>query len=106
VQTYRGKQDADMTSHSLASLHLTLTARHAVAIFQARVDGAAWLGHIDTDELVYPAGSASYSMHEILAKVPRKVLNDSHPALWLAHLPPALLNLQQEPASETRPCGV
>jgi hypothetical protein len=46
---------------------------HAVAIHQARVDGVSWLGHIDTDELVHPAGSASYSLHDILANVPERV---------------------------------
>jgi hypothetical protein len=44
-----------------------------VAVHQARVDGVSWLGHIDTDELVYPAGSPSYSVHEVLAKVPSGV---------------------------------
>lgn len=51
----------------------TVEALCAVAIHQARVDGANWLGHIDTDELVFPAGSLSYSMHDILKQVPDTV---------------------------------
>ena len=45
----------------------------AVAVHQARVDGAAWIGHIDTDELLYPASSPDYSMHQVLDTVPMNV---------------------------------
>lgn len=45
----------------------------AVAIEQARVDGVAWLGHIDTDEFMYPASSGNFSMHEVLEPLSREV---------------------------------
>jgi hypothetical protein len=54
-----------------------------VAIQQARVDGATWIGHIDTDELVYPAGSADFSMHQILNSISPDVR--SHAAAAMAH---------------------
>ena len=49
------------------------------------MDGAAWLGHIDTDELVYPASSGKYSMHEILSHVPSHVRPRSAGDLHLCH---------------------
>ena len=39
----------------------------------SREDGLEWLLHIDTDELVYPGGSAIYSLKEVLAAVPPEV---------------------------------
>ena len=45
----------------------------ADAIEYARRDGVDWILHIDTDELVYPGGSRSYSLKEILGTVPQDV---------------------------------
>ncbi|GAB4823201.1 hypothetical protein N2152v2_010247 [Parachlorella kessleri] len=44
-----------------------------VAIRMARADRVDWLLHIDTDELVYPAGSPGFSLQEVLAAVPGDV---------------------------------
>lgn len=38
-----------------------------VAIEQARVDGVDWLFQVDTDELIYPAGSPEYSLKQYLS---------------------------------------
>lgn len=45
----------------------------ADAIELARKDGVDWILHIDTDELVYPGGSSSYSLREVLHTVPSDV---------------------------------
>ena len=39
----------------------------------AREDNADWILHIDTDELVYPGGSSSFSLAEVLSSVPEDV---------------------------------
>lgn len=44
-----------------------------VGIEMAQRDGIDWLLHVDTDELVYPSGSAEYSLQEVLGKVPADV---------------------------------
>ena len=44
------------------------------AIAAALVEGGiGWIAHIDTDELLYPAGAADYSLHTLLNAVPRDV---------------------------------
>lgn len=58
---------------NLSSHFETNETCHAVAVHQARVDGATWIGHIDTDELLYPASSPDYSMHQVLDTVPMDV---------------------------------
>ena len=45
----------------------------AVGIQFAREDKVDWILHIDTDELIYPGGSAGYSLIEVLDQVPSKV---------------------------------
>lgn len=44
-----------------------------IGIVFAQEDKADWILHVDTDELVYPAGSPSYSLIEILDSVPEEV---------------------------------
>ncbi|GMH39433.1 hypothetical protein BSKO_07331 [Bryopsis sp. KO-2023] len=44
-----------------------------VAIEQARQDGVDWLFHIDTDELIYPAGTAEYSLQQYMASLDKDV---------------------------------
>lgn len=44
-----------------------------IGISFALEDKADWILHIDTDELIYPAGSVSYSLLEILDEVPQEV---------------------------------
>lgn len=39
----------------------------------ASVDGVEWLLHIDTDELMYPGGTRSFSLQELLSSVPQSV---------------------------------
>ena len=58
---------------TIISLHVLYWIQRAVAINQARVDGAAWIGHIDTDELLYPASSPTFSMHGLLEEVSSEV---------------------------------
>ena len=71
----------------------------AVAVEQARVDGVTWLGHIDTDEFMYPASSDNFSMHEVLEPLSWEVRARSaastgcdalrtrlpDPGAWVAH---------------------
>jgi hypothetical protein len=58
---------------SWAHVEHSYVAMRAVAVHQARVDGVTWIGHVDTDELVYPAGSPGYSMHQLLDDIPDHV---------------------------------
>lgn len=44
-----------------------------IAIQQARVDKIDWHVHIDTDELLHPAGEASYSVKSVFASLPPDV---------------------------------
>jgi hypothetical protein len=44
-----------------------------IGIVFAREDKADWILHIDTDELIYPAGTKTFSLLEILDKVPDNV---------------------------------
>jgi len=45
----------------------------AVGIQFAKEDSVDWVLHIDTDELIYPSGSESYSLIEVLEDVPGSV---------------------------------
>lgn len=45
----------------------------AVAIEMATKDNVDWLLHIDTDELMYPGGSAKFSLQDVLATFPDDV---------------------------------
>lgn len=44
-----------------------------VSIEMARADEIDWLLHIDTDELLYAGGTSSFSLQELLGKVPEQV---------------------------------
>ncbi|XP_047311212.1 glycosyltransferase-like KOBITO 1 isoform X3 [Impatiens glandulifera] len=44
-----------------------------MAIVMAREAGMDWILHIDTDELVHPAGTHEYSVRQVLAEVPANV---------------------------------
>lgn len=45
----------------------------AEGIKLAKEDGIDWILHIDTDELMYPAGAPQYSLQRLLADVPEDV---------------------------------
>ncbi|KAK1366063.1 Glycosyltransferase-like KOBITO 1 [Heracleum sosnowskyi] len=44
-----------------------------VAIVQARKGGMDWIIHLDTDELVHPAGTHEYSLRELFSNVPENI---------------------------------
>ncbi|KAL2926215.1 Glycosyltransferase-like KOBITO 1 [Bienertia sinuspersici] len=44
-----------------------------MAIVMARNDGAEWILHLDTDELIHPAGTREYSLRQLLLDVPKNV---------------------------------
>ncbi|GJX26573.1 hypothetical protein Tco_0232869 [Tanacetum coccineum] len=44
-----------------------------MAIVMARKSGMDWILHLDTDELMHPAGAGEYSLRQILSDVPRDV---------------------------------
>ncbi|KAI8559096.1 hypothetical protein RHMOL_Rhmol04G0148100 [Rhododendron molle] len=44
-----------------------------MAIVMAREAGMDWIIHLDTDELIHPAGAREYSMRQLLAEVPGNV---------------------------------
>lgn len=44
-----------------------------MAIVMARDAGMDWIIHLDTDELIYPAGNREYSVRQLLADVPGNV---------------------------------
>jgi hypothetical protein len=54
-------------------LFVTQSLNMEAAIGLAAADGARWLLHVDTDELVYPGGSRDYSLAQVLARVPEDV---------------------------------
>ncbi|XP_021741084.1 glycosyltransferase-like KOBITO 1 isoform X2 [Chenopodium quinoa] len=54
-------------------LFVKQTLNMEIAIVMARDSGMEWIFHIDTDELVHPAGTQNYSVPELLAKVPDDV---------------------------------
>ncbi|KAH1031024.1 hypothetical protein J1N35_043198 [Gossypium stocksii] len=43
------------------------------AIFMARDAGMDWIIHLDTDELIYPAGAREYSLKQLLLDLPSDV---------------------------------
>ncbi|TYJ37248.1 hypothetical protein E1A91_A05G363300v1 [Gossypium mustelinum] len=43
------------------------------AIFMARDAGMDWIIHLDTDELIYPAGASEYSLRQVLLDLPSDV---------------------------------
>lgn len=45
----------------------------AAAIKLAVKDGANWILHIDTDELMYPGGAPEFSLQRALASIPAEV---------------------------------
>ncbi|KAL9233803.1 hypothetical protein vseg_008752 [Gypsophila vaccaria] len=44
-----------------------------MAIVMARNDGVEWILHLDTDELIHPAGAREYSLRQLLLDVPSNV---------------------------------
>ncbi|CAN6716469.1 unnamed protein product [Malus baccata var. baccata] len=44
-----------------------------MAIVMAREAGMDWIFHLDTDELIYPAGTHEYSLRQLLSDVPGNV---------------------------------
>lgn len=44
-----------------------------MAIVMARDDGMDWILHLDTDELIHPAGAREYSLRQLLLDVPGNV---------------------------------
>ncbi|KAL8154322.1 hypothetical protein V2J09_012082 [Rumex salicifolius] len=44
-----------------------------MAIVMARNDAVEWILHLDTDELIHPAGAREYSLRQLLLDVPRSV---------------------------------
>lgn len=44
-----------------------------MAIVMARNDGVEWILHLDTDELIHPAGTREYSLRQLLLDVPPNV---------------------------------
>ncbi|KAK9682490.1 hypothetical protein RND81_10G077200 [Saponaria officinalis] len=44
-----------------------------MAIVMARNDGVEWILHLDTDELIHPAGTREYSLRQLLLDVPSNV---------------------------------
>ncbi|CAO2831668.1 unnamed protein product [Amaranthus hypochondriacus] len=54
-------------------LFVKQTLNMEMAIAMAREAGMEWILHLDTDELLHPAGSQDYSVRQIFAKVPTNV---------------------------------
>ncbi|GMH27028.1 hypothetical protein Nepgr_028871 [Nepenthes gracilis] len=44
-----------------------------MAIVMARNDGVEWIIHLDTDELIHPAGGREYSLRQLLLDIPKNV---------------------------------
>ncbi|KAI3968253.1 hypothetical protein MKX01_018556 [Papaver californicum] len=44
-----------------------------MAIVMAKDSGMDWIIHLDTDELIHPAGASEYSLRQLLLDVPRNV---------------------------------
>ncbi|KDP26203.1 hypothetical protein JCGZ_22449 [Jatropha curcas] len=44
-----------------------------MAIVMAREAGMDWIIHLDTDELIHPAGAREYSLRQLLSEVPRNI---------------------------------
>ncbi|XP_021853499.1 glycosyltransferase-like KOBITO 1 isoform X2 [Spinacia oleracea] len=55
------------------ALFVKQTLNMEMAIVMAREAGMDWIFHVDTDELLHPAGTRNYTITELLAKVPTDV---------------------------------
>ncbi|XP_010673146.1 glycosyltransferase-like At2g41451 [Beta vulgaris subsp. vulgaris] len=56
-----------------AALFVKQTLNMETAIVMAREAGMEWILHLDTDELLHPAGTREYSVRELFNKVPSDV---------------------------------
>ncbi|KAL2923441.1 hypothetical protein RDABS01_014932 [Bienertia sinuspersici] len=54
-------------------LFVKQTLNMEMAIAMARDAGMEWIFHLDTDELVHPAGTRDYSVRELLTDVPKDI---------------------------------
>ncbi|GMH20179.1 hypothetical protein Nepgr_022020 [Nepenthes gracilis] len=54
-------------------LFVKQTLNMEMAIVMARDAGMEWIIHLDTDELVHPAGTLEYSVRELLSDIPTNV---------------------------------
>ncbi|CAN4109159.1 unnamed protein product [Withania somnifera] len=54
-------------------LFVKQTLNMEMAIIMAREAGVEWIMHLDTDELLHPAGSSEYSLRRLLADLPNDV---------------------------------
>ncbi|CAN4118487.1 unnamed protein product [Withania somnifera] len=54
-------------------LFVKQTLNMEMAIVMAREAGVEWIIHLDTDELLHPAGSSEYSLRRLLADLPKDV---------------------------------
>ncbi|XP_071909321.1 glycosyltransferase-like At2g41451 isoform X1 [Coffea arabica] len=54
-------------------LFVKQTLNMEMAIVMAREAGMDWIIHLDTDELIYPAGTSHYSVQQLLSEVPEDV---------------------------------
>ncbi|KAK9664412.1 hypothetical protein RND81_14G039700 [Saponaria officinalis] len=54
-------------------LFVKQTLNMEMAIVMARDAGMEWIFHLDTDELLHPAGTREYSVRELLTELPRDV---------------------------------
>ena len=50
------------------ALFVRQTLNLELAIARAKKDGIEWLLHVDVDELVYPAGSSTFDLRDVLAR--------------------------------------
>lgn len=57
----------------------------SVAIQQATVDEAEWLIHIDLDELMFPAGSSSFTLQQYFASLQSNVRSNNHSVIRSWH---------------------
>ncbi|XP_015055245.1 glycosyltransferase-like At2g41451 [Solanum pennellii] len=54
-------------------LFVKQTLNMEMAIVMAREAGVDWIIHLDTDELMHPAGTSEYSLRKLLADIPEDV---------------------------------
>ncbi|KAK9698436.1 hypothetical protein RND81_08G104200 [Saponaria officinalis] len=54
-------------------LFLKQSLNMEMAVVMARNDGVDWILHLDTDELVHPAGAREYSLRQLLLDIPSNV---------------------------------
>jgi hypothetical protein len=50
------------------ALFVRQTLNLELALLRAKKDGIEWLLHVDVDELVYPAGSSTFDLRDVLAR--------------------------------------